>query len=281
IEIVYGRHTYMVWHWGVARRPIKTSSFCSSIAPAKEVARALDIIRRPSFDVKLFGGAASRDIDFISGLTMRRAVNPVQMEEATLFFDKELRGSIENMMDMDDDYIYALNCLRDTISSFDFSCFMNKDTAPSIPQQILASALFSEMVKDMEVHFDMTVRQITVFEYLRAPHAQDFLLAIPISGLGQHISSVEYRTIFKYRLMIPLFLVDEICPVCHKVCSDSFGEHAVYSKQISGFNYRNNMVRDVLFDICRRAGISGQKEAPVNFMTDPLDGRSTLRHLTF
>ncbi|GJX33941.1 hypothetical protein Tco_0245498 [Tanacetum coccineum] len=37
------------------------------------------------------------------------------------------------------------------------------------------------------------------------------------------------------------------------------------------------MVRDVLFDICRRAGISDKKEAAVNFLTDPSDGKSTLR----
>ena len=37
------------------------------------------------------------------------------------------------------------------------------------------------------------------------------------------------------------------------------------------------MVRDVLFNICRRAGISAKKEGPVNFLTDPLDGRSILR----
>nr|GEX68727.1 putative reverse transcriptase domain-containing protein [Tanacetum cinerariifolium] len=246
----------------------------------EEVAKALDIIRRPSFGMKLFGGAASRDIDFISGLTMRRAVNPVQMEEATLFFDKELCGSIENMM-LPLMLLWPRGPNRRCYKTTSYMTVEYGDTAPSTPKQILASALFSEMVKDIEVHFDMTVRQITVFECLRAPHAQDFLLAIPIAGLGQHISSVEYRTIFKYRLMIPLFLVDEICPVCHKVCLDSFGEHAVYSKQILGFKYRNNMVRDVLFDICRRARISGQKEAPVNFMTDPLDGRSTLRHLTF
>ena len=35
--------------------------------------------------------------------------------------------------------------------------------------------------------------------------------------------------------------------------------------------------KNVLFDICRCAGISAKKEAPVNFLTDPLDGRSTLR----
>ncbi|GJX09420.1 hypothetical protein Tco_0199279 [Tanacetum coccineum] len=173
--------------------------------------------------------------------------------------------------------ISALDCLRDTIPSFDYSCFTNKDTVPSKVQQTLASALFSEMVKDMEVHLDMTVRQKAVFECLRAPHAQDNLLAIIIDGLGQHMSTVEYCTILKYRLIIQLFPVDEICLVCRKACLDSFGEHAVHYKELLGFKYRHDMVRDVIFDVCRRARISAKKEAHVNFLTDPLDGRSTLR----
>ncbi|GJU56760.1 hypothetical protein Tco_1234526 [Tanacetum coccineum] len=98
-----------------------------------------------------------------------------------------------------------------------------------------------------------------------------------IDGLGQHMSPVEYRTILKYRLMIPLFSIDAICHVCRKACLDSFGEHAVHCKELSGFKCRHDMVRDVLFDICRRAGIYVKKEAPVNFLTDPSDGRSTLR----
>nr|GEX90555.1 putative reverse transcriptase domain-containing protein [Tanacetum cinerariifolium] len=60
-------------------------------------------------------------------------------------------------------------------------------------------------------------------------------------------------------------------------CFDSFGEHAVHCKKLSRFKYRHDMVRDILFDICRCAGISAKKEAPVNFLTDPSDGRSTLR----
>ncbi|GJW44241.1 putative reverse transcriptase domain-containing protein [Tanacetum coccineum] len=61
------------------------------------------------------------------------------------------------------------------------------------------------------------------------------------------MSALKYQTILKYQLMILLFLVDEPCLVCRKVCLDSF------------------------------AGISSKKEAPVNFLTDPLEGRSTLR----
>ncbi|GJX60343.1 hypothetical protein Tco_0291733 [Tanacetum coccineum] len=178
---------------------------------------------------------------------------------------------------MDDDYVSALACLRDTIPSFDFNVFTNKDTTPSKAQQTLTSAIFSEMVKDMEVHFDMSVRQKAVFECLRASHAQDFLLAIPIDGLSQHMSPVEYRNILKYRLMIQLFFVDAICPVCRKACLDSLGEHVVHYKELLGFKYRHDMVRDILFYICRRPGISAKKEAPVNFLTNPSDGRSTLR----
>jgi hypothetical protein len=126
----------------------------------------------------------------------------------------------------------------------------------------------------MEVKFDMTTRQKAVFGYLQAAHARDFLLDIPIDGLGQHMSPVEYRNILRYRLMIPLFPIDEVCHVCRKVCLDTFGEH---DKELPGFKYRHDFVRDVLFDIFRRVGVSVKKEAPVNFLTDPLDRRSTLR----
>ncbi|GJU78147.1 hypothetical protein Tco_1275217 [Tanacetum coccineum] len=64
---------------------------------------------------------------------------------------------------MDDDYVFALACLRDTILSFDCSDFSNKDTTPSKAQQTLANAIFSEMIKDMEVHFDMIVRQKAIY----------------------------------------------------------------------------------------------------------------------
>ncbi|KAJ0481756.1 putative exostosin [Helianthus annuus] len=91
------------------------------------------------------------------------------------------------------------------------------------------------------------------------------------------MSAVEYRAILRYRLMIPLFPVDEPCPICRKACLDSFGEHAIHCKELPGFKYRHDWVRDVLCDVLKRAGISAKKEAPVNFLTDPLEGRSTLR----
>ncbi|KAJ0770727.1 putative reverse transcriptase domain, exostosin [Helianthus annuus] len=283
----------------------RDASFYSGLAK-KRAAKAVDLMRLlpklgdPQSELLLLRSCMGIAKLFF-GL---RTCQPVHMEDAALFFDKGLREAIEELVassyafvasraqswvlqdhilrdsgifGMDSDYVCALACLRDTIPSFDFGGFTNKDTAPPKAQHALASALFSKIVHEIEVQFDLTVRQRTVFECLRAPHAQDFLLAIPIDGLGQHMSPVEYRTILKYRLMIPLFPVDEVCPVCHKACLDSFGEHAVHCKELPRFKYRHDLVRDVLFDIFRCADISAKKEAPVNFLTDPLEGRSTLR----
>ncbi|KAK2411257.1 hypothetical protein QL285_046551 [Trifolium repens] len=84
-------------------------------------------------------------------------------------------------------------------------------------------------------------------------------------------------TILRYRLMIPLFPKDEVCPICHKACLDTFGQHAAHCRVLPCFKYRHDLVRDMLFDIFRRAGISVKKEAPMNFLTDPQKGKSTLR----
>jgi hypothetical protein len=67
-------------------------------------------------------------------------------------------------------------------------------------------------------------------------------------------------------MMIPLFPVDEVCPICRKACLDRFEEHVVHFRELPGFKYRHDLVQNVLFDVFRRAGICAKKEAPVNFL---------------
>jgi hypothetical protein len=86
--------------------------------------------------------------------------------------------------EFDSDYGEALDMLRGLLPDLDIDGFYNKDTVPSKPQKILASALFSGIVKGMEAGFDLSARQKAVLESLRAPHAQDFLSVVPIEGLG-------------------------------------------------------------------------------------------------
>ncbi|KAL8257952.1 hypothetical protein R6Q59_029993 [Mikania micrantha] len=171
--------------------------------------------------------------------------------------------SVFGVVGLDPDYQEALERLNVSLPDLDIGGFSNKDTAPSKPQKTLANALFSKIAQSLGEAFDLSPRQKAVFECLKGPHAQEFLTVIPIEGLGQCMSAVEYRSILKYRLMIPMYPEDETCPICRKACMDKYGEHAVHCKELPGFKYRHDWVRDVLWDILRRA--------------DPMEGRSTLR----
>jgi len=122
----------------------------------------------------------------------------------------------------------------------------------------------------------LIIRQKANLGCLQAAYAHDYLLAISINELGQHISIMEYRTILRCRLITPQFHIDAVCLVCHKACLNTFGEHAVHCKELSDFKYKHDFVRDVVFNIFRWAGVSVKRKAPVNFMTDPLDRRLTL-----
>ena len=66
-------------------------------------------------------------------------------------------------------------------------------------------------------------------------------------------------------------------PFFRKTCLDSFVEYAVHCRELPWFKYPHDLVRDVLFNIFKRAGIYAKKEAPVNFLTNLLEVRSTLR----
>src|SRR4051794_17446827 len=96
---------------------------------------------------------------------------------------------------------------------------------------------------------NITTRYKAVFGCLQTEHAHDYLLAIPTDGLGQHMSPVECHTILRYCLMIPLFIMDEVCLVFRKACLDTFEEHTIHCRELPGFKYQHDLVRDVLLDI--------------------------------
>ncbi|GJS63875.1 hypothetical protein Tco_0678439 [Tanacetum coccineum] len=175
------------------------------------------------------------------------------MEEEALFFDKALRGLIENIV----------------VCGGPF--FGLQWRLASLPIRLGGLGLYSEKEASSYAFVASRAQSWVLQDHILRDSSicdmdDDYVSALAcLHGLDQHMSLVEYRTILKYRLMIPLFLVDAICPVCRKACLDSFGEHAVHCKELPGFKYRHDMVRDVLFDICSRAGISAKKEAPVNF----------------
>nr|GFB46026.1 hypothetical protein [Tanacetum cinerariifolium] len=226
-----------------------------------------EVVRVPSSGMKLLGGAVSRDVDFISGLAMRRAANAVYLmgllpqlhdpQSELLLLRSCLCGLIENIVvcggPFFGDLQWRLSFLpirfgglglysTKLVSSYGFVA--SRAQSWVLQDHILRDSgicgMYDDYVSALACLRDTIPRfDVSVFECLRTPHAQDFLLAIPIDGIGLHMSPVEYRTILR--------------------------EHAVHCKELPGFKYRHDMVRDVLFDICRRVGISAKKEAPVNF----------------
>ena len=164
-----------------------------------------------------------------------------------------------------------------SIPDFDLSNLAPTATVPFRLQHVLVKAYYNKISSGLEREFELSARQKAVIGCVQSEHAKDFLLAIPMEGLGQRMTPVEYRAILRYRLMIPLYSDGELCPVCKKSRLDAFGDHAAHCKHYPGFKYRHDHVRDILCDVFWRAGVQVKKEAPVNLLTDPKEGRSTLR----
>ncbi|GJV06054.1 hypothetical protein Tco_1343710 [Tanacetum coccineum] len=269
VDFLYGQSASFAPTCSLDQGLLPTAFPCLVIEDANEVAKAIDIIRaegprlglelnikktevfwpscngvnaknrlfphdigRPPLGVKLLGGAVSRDARFISSLAVKRASRAM-----------ELMSLLPRLRDPQSELLLLRSCMGVTKLLFGLrTCQpMYIGEVVSIFDNGLRRAI--EAIVSVGVSFDLSPRQKAVVECLRAPRAQNFLTVIPIEGLGQHMSTLEYRTILKYRLMILLFLVDEPCPICHKVYLDSFGEHAVHCKELP----------------------------------DPLEGRSTLR----
>ncbi|GJR72939.1 putative reverse transcriptase domain-containing protein [Tanacetum coccineum] len=180
-----------------------------------------------------------------------RTCQPMYIGEAVSIFNNGLRRAIEAIVVCEGpffgDFQWRLAslpiwfgglglCSAEDVSTYAFVA--SRAQSWSLQDHILQGCGIDRANSDYRYALDR-VR----IECLRAPRAQSFLTVIPIEGLGQHMLALEYRTILKYRLMIPLFPVDEPCPVCRKVCLDSFGEHAVHCKELPSFKYRQDLAR--------------------------------------
>ncbi|KAM0010653.1 putative exostosin [Helianthus debilis subsp. tardiflorus] len=71
------------------------------------------------------------------------------------------------------------------------------------------------------------------------------------SGMGITPDSFPYIDELRTRRMVVLNMKQRFF----------IGEHAVHCKELSGFKYRHDLVRDVLYDVLKRAGISAKKQA--------------------
>ncbi|KAL5714452.1 hypothetical protein ACHQM5_016415 [Ranunculus cassubicifolius] len=166
-------------------------------------------------------------------------------------------------------YFDAVECYTKAVPRWDGDVTLeNTESVPNKLMKHMADAYYSEVASTVPREYKLNLRQRAVWDCLRVPHAQDFLYTLPIAGLGQTMNPRDYRAVLSYRLMIPLFMDDQLCQGCNKIQMDCFGDHAVHCKWDPGIKFRHDMVRDGLQDILRRAGISSKKEADVSLASE-------------
>lgn len=111
----------------------------------------------------------------------------------------------------------------------------------------------------------MFARDSILWQSNRIKHAQDYLLAIPISGLNQCLGPRQFKAVVCYRLGIPLFVEGGFCSSCSRPM-DIFGDHALHCAKDVGIKFRHDLVRDVVADICYKAGVPVRKEVDLGFL---------------
>jgi hypothetical protein len=91
--------------------------------------------------------------------------------------------------------------------------------------------------------------------------AGDWLSALPSKALGLHLRPHEFTTAVKYRLGMPVFRQEGVCPMVRcEVASNAFGDHAI-SCAIRGERIaKHNHLRDCFFEAGQQAQLGPLKE---------------------
>lgn len=126
---------------------------------------------------------------------------------------------------------------------------------------------FDVVKKKIPTSFSLSEREYTLWQFNRTEHAMDFLKDIPIPGLNQAVGPRKFISVLQYRLGIPFFEEGSLCSCCQRPM-DIYGDHAIHCAGEVRLKFRHNLVKDVLADICYKAGVVVRKEVSLGFLSD-------------
>ena len=89
--------------------------------------------------------------------------------------------------------------------------------------------------------------------------AGDWLNTVPSKALGLHMRPLEFLTSVKYRLGLPVFIVEGPCTACGRP-SDRYGDHALGCAQQGERLSRHNTLRDAIYQAAQQAVLSPTRE---------------------
>ncbi|XP_026456136.1 uncharacterized protein LOC113357083 [Papaver somniferum] len=146
------------------------------------------------------------------------------------------------------------------------SSYCVDDTAPP-SMHSLGVAYFDAIKKKISGQFSLSARDSILWQCNQVKHAQDYLLANPISGLNQCLGPRQFRAVLCYRLGIPLFVENSSCSSCNKPM-DIYGDHALHCAKDVGVKFRHDFVCDIVADICYKASVLARKEVSLGLLSD-------------
>ncbi|GKC34088.1 RNA-directed DNA polymerase, eukaryota, reverse transcriptase zinc-binding domain protein [Tanacetum coccineum] len=97
-------------------------------------------------------------------------------------------------------------------------------------------AVETDLLCNPKSTFSLSPRQMALWTSQREDHTSNWLMTVPISGLGQTMNGF---------------------------IEDIYGDHAVSCVGIIGIKHRHNVMRDTLVNICYRSSISAGKEVDI------------------
>lgn len=129
-------------------------------------------------------------------------------------------------------------------------------------------ATYFDFVKEtLPSCFVLNDRVSILWQHNREKHAMDFLKVIPIAGLNQVVISRQFSVVLQYRLGVPFFEAKSSCSIYAKHM-DIYSDHAIHCASEVGPKFRHDMVRDVVADICYKAGVAARKEVSLGFLSN-------------
>jgi hypothetical protein len=105
----------------------------------------------------------------------------------------------------------------------------------------------------------ITDRDKARLRVLSAPHTGDWLNVVPLPILGLHLKPREFKFAVNYRLGMPLYQEEGVCPACGKA-ADEFGDHSVACAHTGERIARHNHLANMLFRVAQSANLAPTKE---------------------
>jgi hypothetical protein len=109
---------------------------------------------------------------------------------------------------------------------------------------------------DLEAITDRDKARLRV---LSAPHTGDWLNVVPLPILGLHLKPREFKFAVNYRLGMPLYQEEGVCPACGKA-ADEYGDHSVACAHTGERIARHNHLANMLFRVAQTANLAPTKE---------------------